>query len=95
MQARYGASVCTLHACAQFGEMALMEDEPARARRAATVVAADEAHTLVISKSLYDGVLRARQQQELRDKVRGLWLLPQNTLVRYYSTLRKYAMVSR
>lgn len=67
-QGKYGACVCVLHACAQFGEMALM-DEATGARRAATVVATEEAHTLVVPKSLYDGVLRARQQLEMRDKV--------------------------
>jgi hypothetical protein len=43
--------------------------EATGARRAATVVATEEAHTLVISKSLYDGVLLARQQRELHEKV--------------------------
>lgn len=60
--------MCALHACAQFGEMALMEDVVG-ARRAATVVATEEAHTLIVPKSLYDGVLRVRQQRALRQKV--------------------------
>lgn len=58
--------------------MALM-DEATGARRAATVVATEEAHTLVISKSLYNGVLRVRQQMELREKVRA-HLLPENSV---------------
>ena len=48
--------------------MALMEDVVG-ARRAATVVATEEAHTLIVPKSLYDGVLRVRQQRALRQKV--------------------------
>lgn len=68
-QGVYGKCVRVIKAYACLGEMALLELHSSN-RRSATAVAAEESHTIVVPKALYDAVLRTKQSAEMRAKFR-------------------------
>eukprot|EP00892_Ulva_mutabilis_P003631 jgi/Ulvmu1/163/UM001_0167.1 len=69
LQDLYGKCVRVVTAYACLGEMALMELH-ATNRRAASAIATEESHTIVVPKALYDAVLRTKHSAEMRAKFR-------------------------